>query len=109
MRFNASKVKTHVDRDLVMRTTRPQDECTVENYSESEVVELIKIENGAAGGPDTTDPLGMRFKTEMERFELTGYGCTQDELLKFSERVWSFDNLKDWEGFRESLPASWRP
>jgi hypothetical protein len=28
--------------------------------------------------------------------------------LGFSVRVWDYDLLKDWEGFRESLPSSWR-
>lgn len=85
---------THVDRDLKMRTVGD-----VEDFAESDIVSEINLKNGAAMSFDTS---------ELDRLKATGFECTHEELLTFSTRVWDYDLLKDWEGFRESLPSSWR-
>lgn len=36
-------------------------------------------------------------------------GTTWEELDAFRLREWRFDNLSDFVGYRDSLPASWRP
>ena len=85
---------THVDRDLMMRTTG-----ATTDFSEPDIVSEINVKNGAALSFDAS---------ELERLEATGFGCTQEELLTFTTKMWDYDLLKDWEGFRQSLPSSWR-
>jgi hypothetical protein len=38
----------------------------------------------------------------------TGFTMSDHEKNKFQDYPWSYTELADWEGFRESLPASWR-
>lgn len=38
----------------------------------------------------------------------TGYYASQDEISKFVDNAWHYDSLRDWEGFRETLPLRWR-
>lgn len=38
----------------------------------------------------------------------TGFWASDSELNTFVDRVWDYDSLGDWEGFRDSLPESWR-
>lgn len=92
--YESLNVSTHVDRDLMMRTTG-----ATEDFSEPEIVSEINLKNGAALSFDTS---------ELDRLSAVGFECTQEELLTFSTRIWDYDLLKDWEGFRESLPSSWR-
>lgn len=92
--YESLNVATHVDRDLQMRTTGATEE-----FSEPDIVVDINVRNGAATSLAVS---------ELDRLAATGFGCTQDELLAFSTKLWDYDLLKDWEGFRDSLPASWR-
>lgn len=85
---------THIDRDLMMRTTG-----ATTDFSEPDIITEINVKNGAALSFDTS---------ELERLEATGFGCTQEELFTFTTKMWDYDLLKDWEGFRQSLPSSWR-
>jgi hypothetical protein len=39
---------------------------------------------------------------------MVGFKCTEEELSQFSLRMWDYDLLYDWEGFRASLPQTWR-
>lgn len=93
--YESLDAKTHVDRDLQMRTVGVEVD-----FSESEIVSDITLKNGQAMGFDGA---------ERERFKLVGYQCSDEELSTFSTRSWDYDLLKDWDGFRESLPQSWRP
>jgi 8-oxo-dGTP pyrophosphatase MutT (NUDIX family) len=85
---------THIDRDLMMRTTG-----ATTDFSEPDILSEINVKNGAALSFDTS---------ELDRLEATGFACTQEELITFSTKIWDYDLLKDWEGFRQSLPSSWR-
>lgn len=85
---------THIDRDLMMRTTG-----ATTDFSEPEILSEINVKNGEALSFD---------QSELDRLEATGFACTHDELVAFSTKIWDYDLLKDWEGFRESLPSSWR-
>ena len=38
----------------------------------------------------------------------TGFWCSDQERNNFVDRLWDYDLLVDWDGFRESLPESWR-
>lgn len=92
--YESLSVKTNVDRDLQMRTCGGDTE-----FSEPDIVAEINMKNGAAMTFDTS---------ERERFDSVGFACTDDELSRFVLRTWEYSLLKDWDGFRESLPASWR-
>lgn len=92
--YESMGVSTHVDRDLMMRTTGEHVE-----FSEPDIVADINFQNGAAMTFDSS---------ELDRFAAVGFPCSQEELSHFVLRVWEYDVLRDWAGFRESLPASWR-
>lgn len=92
--YESLAVKTNVDRDLQMRTCGGDVE-----FSEPDIVAEINLKNGAAMTFDSA---------ERDRLAAVGFECTEEELSRFSLRVWDYDVLKDWEGFRESLPKSWR-
>jgi hypothetical protein len=92
--YESLAVKTNVDRDLQMRTCGGDAE-----FSEPDIVAEINLKNGAAMTFDSA---------ERDRLAAVGFECTEEELSRFSLRVWDYDVLKDWEGFRESLPESWR-
>lgn len=38
----------------------------------------------------------------------TGFWSSDEELNRFVDFTWDYDRLGDWEGFRGSLPQSWR-
>jgi hypothetical protein len=90
--YESLDVKTTVDRDLVMRTCGSDNE-----FSEPELISNINFMNGSDDYGD-----------EQERLAVLGFPCSQDELTQFTLRIWDYDLLHDWEGFRASLPASWR-
>jgi hypothetical protein len=92
--YESLVVKTHVDRDLQMRTCGGDAD-----FSEPDIVAEINVQNGAALSFDSS---------ERERLAAVGFECTEEELSQFSLRMWDYDLLKDWDGFRASLPASWR-
>lgn len=92
--YESLTVKTNVDRDLQMRTCGGDAE-----FSEPDIVAEINLKNGAAMTFDSS---------ERDRLAAVGFECTEEELSQFSLRMWEYDLLKDWEGFRESLPKSWR-
>jgi hypothetical protein len=92
--YESLGVKTLVDRDLQMRT------CGGDAvFSEPEIVAEINVKNGAAMSFD---------QAECARLAAVGFPCTEEELSQFSLRIWDYDLLKDWDGFRASLPVSWR-
>lgn len=74
--------------DLKMRTNREFD-------SDSSLVSEIRRLNGLCD-------------YERDILEATGFGCSEHELAQFEDRIWAYDLFKDWEGFRASLPESWR-
>lgn len=92
--YESMNVSTHIDRDLMMRTTGDHIE-----FSEPDIVADINLRNGAAMTFDSS---------ELDRFAAVGFSCSQEELSLFTLRVWEYDVLKDWVGFKESLPSSWR-
>lgn len=92
--YESLAVKTAVDRDLQMRTCGGDVE-----FSEPDILAEINMKNGAAMTFDSS---------ERDRLAAVGFECTDEELSQFSLRTWDYDLLKDWEGFRGSLPASWQ-
>jgi len=54
--------------------------------------------------------VGLNGKCDIEDKILlsTGFWCSDEERNKFVDHMWDYDRLDDWEGFRESLPESWR-
>lgn len=97
--YESLTVKTCVDRDLQMRTCGGGRGCDVADFSEPDIVAEINYKNGAAMTFDSS---------ERDRLAAVGFECTEEELSQFSLRMWDYDLLRDWEGFRESLPKSWR-
>jgi len=92
--YDSLCVKTEIDRDLQMRTCGGEQE-----FCESEIIAEINLKNGGA----------MTFDcSERDRLAAVGFECTEEELTRFALRIWDYDVLKDWDGFRESLPESWR-
>jgi hypothetical protein len=53
---------------------------------------------------------GSLFETphQASLLKACGYEYTTQELQAFQEFTWSYDTLGDWEGFRASLPESWK-
>ncbi|APG78126.1 RNA-dependent RNA polymerase [Beihai weivirus-like virus 9] len=92
--YESMSVSTKVDRDLKMRTCGGDAE-----FSEKEIVAEINLKNGGAMSFDSS---------ERDRLAAVGFKCTEEELSRFALRMWDYDLLKDWDGFRESLPESWR-
>jgi len=92
--YESLTVKTKVDRDLVMRTCGSDAE-----FAEPEIVAEINLKNGAAMSFDSS---------ERDRLAAVGFECTEEELSQFTLRLWDYEVLKDWDGFRASLPQSWR-
>jgi hypothetical protein len=39
----------------------------------------------------------------------TGFWITDQEKAKFQDYMWDYTRLDDWEGFKESLPTTWKP
>jgi len=97
--YESLTVKTCVDRDLEMRICGGGREFDAPVFSEPDIVAEINTKNGAAMSFDSS---------ERDRLAAVGFACTEEELSQFTLRLWDYDQLKDWEGFRESLPESWR-
>lgn len=91
--YESLAVKTLVDRDLQMRTCGGEQE-----FSEPDIVAEINMLNGAAMSFDSS---------ERDRLAAVGFECTDEELSQFTLKMWDYDLLKDWDGFRASLPSSW--
>jgi len=83
--------KDFEENDMSMRVFGEQGHTT------GEVVEEVEALNG-----DVTP------SEEMDNLLALGYGCTSSELDRFSMYAWDFDNVTDFNGFKESLPEAWR-
>lgn len=92
--YHSLNAKTEVNRELQMRLYGEE-----RDIDESEIVAEIEVVNGAAMSFDNS---------EMERFDAVGYPCSAAELSTFSLHTWEYSMLTDWEGFKASLPESWR-
>jgi hypothetical protein len=66
-------------------------------HSTAEVATEVEILNGPISPAD-----------EAENLRLLGYDCCQGELDRFDRYEWDFSRVTDFEGFKESLPESWR-
>jgi len=74
--------------DLNMRTNQQFDD-------KSELVDCIRAMNA------TCD-------IEKRILISTGFAASDEECNKFEDFMWDYDQLGDWEGFKNSLPQSWR-
>jgi len=74
--------------DLKMRTNQSFDD-------KSELVDHIAAMNGTC-------------QSEDKILTATGFWSSDDERNRFVDFMWDYDQLRDWEGFRNSLPQSWR-
>lgn len=74
--------------DLRMRTNESFE-------TKSDLVAHIKILNGTCA-------------CEAAILRSTGFWCSDQELHAFIDWPWNYDNLADWQGFRDSLPVAWR-
>jgi len=77
-----------ITHDLKMRTNQDFDD-------KSELVEYIRALNATCQSED---------KILMS----TGFWSSEVEKNCFVDFMWDYDQLGDWEGFRNSLPESWR-
>lgn len=77
-----------LDHDLKMRTNQAFDDK----------FELI----------DHIHALNCKCSCEDKILLATGFWSSDDERSRFIDYVWDYDQLADWEGFRASLPQSWR-
>ncbi len=77
-----------ITHDLKMRTNEEFDD-------KSELVEHIRAMNATC-------------QSEDEILKYTGFWASDDELNRFVDHLWDYDQLADWEGFVLSLPQSWR-
>jgi hypothetical protein len=71
-----------------MRTNKEFDD-------KSELVEYIRAQNATC-------------KSEEKIMKSTGFWASDDEKNRFIDYTWDYDQLADWQGFRDSLPESWR-
>lgn len=84
----ALECKFQITHDLQMRTGEQFDD-------KSELVEHIRVLNAVC---DSEDKI----------LTATGFWASEDEKNQFEDFGWDYDQLGDWEGFRNSLPESWR-
>ncbi len=77
-----------ITHDLNMRTNEEFDD-------KSELVEHIRALNATC-------------QSEEKILTSTGFWCSDQEKNRFVDFMWDYDQLGDWEGFRNSLPQSWR-
>lgn len=77
-----------ITHDLKMRTNQDFDD-------KSELVEHIRALNATC-------------QSEEKILTATGFWCSDQEKNRFEDFMWDYDQLGDWEGFRNSLPQSWR-
>lgn len=75
--------------DLQMRTN-------IQFADESELVEHIRAVNATCAIEDKI-------------LTATGFWLSNEERAKFQDYAWHYTQLEDWKGFKNSLPASWRP
>lgn len=92
--YESIPATTNIDRELCMKTVGE-----TADFCEPDIVAEILVKNGAATAFDGS---------EMKRLAAVGFPCTEEELLRFTTRIWDYEVLSDWDGFRESLPNSWR-
>ena len=74
--------------DLNMRTNQKFDDM-------GELVDYVNALNGTCQNEDKI-------------LTSTGFWASDEEMNRFVDFVWNYDRLSDWEGFRASLPKSWR-
>jgi hypothetical protein len=77
-----------ITHDLKMRTNQDFDD-------KSELVEHIRALNATC-------------QSEEKILTSTGFWSSDQERNRFVDFMWDYDQLGDWEGFRNSLPQSWR-
>lgn len=77
-----------ITHDLKMRTNQEFDD-------KSELVEHIRAINATC-------------RDEDKILTSTGFWSSDQEKNRFVDFMWDYDKLVDWEGFRSSLPESWR-
>lgn len=77
-----------ITHDLKMRTNQEFDD-------KSELVEHIRALNAMC-------------QSEEKILTSTGFWSSDQEKNRFVDFTWDYDQLVDWEGFRNSLPQSWR-
>jgi hypothetical protein len=78
-----------VTYDLQMRTNTQFED-------KSELIDHIRAINATCGIEDKI-------------LTSTGFWLSDEERARFQDYMWHYTQLEDWEGFRNSLPASWRP
>jgi len=87
-----------VDHDLKMRLN-PDNHMDQywrgDPVEETELVDSIRALNGMCSIED-------------EILQSTGFQVTDSEKNAFQDYTWDYDTLVSWEGFRDSLPATWR-
>jgi len=77
-----------ITHDLKMRTNQEMDD-------KGELVEHIRALNATC-------------QSEEKILTSTGFWSSDQERNRFVDHMWDYDQLVDWEGFRSSLPQSWR-
>lgn len=77
-----------ITHDLRMRTNQEFDD-------RSELYEHIRALNSTC-------------QNEEKILTATGFWSSEQELNRFVDYMWDYDQLADWEGFLGSLPQSWR-
>jgi len=77
-----------ITHDLKMRTNEQFDD-------KSELVEHIRALNATC-------------QSEEKILRSIGFWCSDEERNRFVDHLWDYDQLGEWEGFRNSLPKSWR-
>jgi hypothetical protein len=76
-----------ITHDLRMRTHEEFDD-------KNELVEHIRAMNATCTSEDKI-------------LTATGFWASESEKSRFIDRLWDYDQLDDWTGFRESLPVTW--
>lgn len=77
-----------ITHDLKMRTNQEFDD-------KGELIEHIRALNATC-------------QSEEKILTSTGFWSSDQERNRFVDFMWDYDQLGDWEGFRNSLPQSWR-
>lgn len=77
-----------ITHDLRMRTNEEFDD-------KNELVDHIRAMNATC-------------KSEEDILFHTGFWASEGEKNRFEDFTWDYDQLADWEGFKNSLPESWR-
>ena len=77
-----------ITHDLQMRTNTDFEDKT-------ELIDHIRTMSGIC-------------RIEQKILDATGFSADDAEKNKFQDRLWDYNLLQDWEGFRAALPTSWR-